>query len=350
MKRSVKLIEVVNDKDNNFNLLRFGAALSVIISHSFILTNNLPNAWPKILGFLAVNCFFIISGFLVCKSLLTRNSLRNYALARVLRIYPALIVAVVFCAFVIGPIFTSLPLMNYFSNPQTLKFIAINATLLGGGIENSLPGVFDHKQVNAPLWTLFYELYMYVILAIIAFLYGFRSKLNLKRFSVTIYLLTAVIFVMFIADIGYRYLEIHFVSSMVRFGAMFGMGAVLFLARTKVTLSVSMLLMIVLLIALASINRLTFNGVSYFFLGYILLCLAYVPKGFLLKFNKLGDYSYGLYIFAYPIQQVMIQLQPQISTFILFIMSFSMSLLLAVLSWHFVESRALKLKGNTVNQ
>ncbi len=348
MNLTADLASVVDDKNNNFNLLRFGAALAVIVSHSFILSDNTPNSLPKIIGFLAVNCFFIISGFLVCKSLLQRNSLLSFCLARVLRIYPALILAVLFCAFIIGPLHTSLPLADYLTSSQTYRFILTNATLLGGSVDYSLPGVFrigdSGSKVNAPLWTLFFELYMYICLAILALICGFRSNFKVKSFGVVIYLVTIILFVIFITDIGYKFIQSDFISNMVRFAALFGMGAALYLARTKIKLSPLVLLIMLLVIAVASLNRLTFNGLFYFFLGYILLYLAYIPKGLLLKFNKLGDYSYGLYIFAYPIQQSFVHWYPTISTFSLLFFSFLLSLAIAILLWHFIESRALTYK------
>ncbi|MBX2846943.1 MAG: acyltransferase [Acidiferrobacterales bacterium] len=344
MKLSVNLSDLVDNKSNNFNLLRFGAAAAVILSHSFILTNTLPNAWPRIIGFFAVNCFFLISGFLVCKSLLTRASMKKFVLARCLRIYPALFIAVIFCALIIGPIHTSLSLSDYLSSWQTFKFILVNATLLGGSVEGQLPGVFNQKIVNAPLWTLFFEVYMYAILVTIWWVFSNGSKSNTKWFSIVILVLTLILFVMFISDIAYKFIGSHFVSSMVRFGALFGIGAVLYLFRSKVVLSLPVLALILILVAISSLNRLAFNGVCYFFLGYILLCVAYMPKGILMKFNNLGDYSYGLYIFSYPIQQSIIAWVPNVDALGLLFSSFLVSLTLSIASWHLLESRALNFK------
>ena len=333
MKFSVDLNKAVIDKNNNFNLLRFGAAIAVIISHSFILTVNMPNAWPKILGFLAVNCFFVISGFLVTQSLIQRNSLLSFVWARVLRIYPALILAVLLCVFVVGPLHTTISLNDYFSDPLTYQFLFTNATLFGGSVQNYLPGVFNigltDGKVNAPLWTLFYELYMYLSVALIALLCGLfsglRKSINLAFFRYIVFALSGVLFVMFIADIGLKYLSNHFISSMVRFGALFYMGAALYLVRSKITLNLKMMLVICILVLASSVERVTFNFICYLFLGYALLFFAYIPKGVLLRFNQLGDYSYGLYIFAYPIQQSLVHSFPTISTIELMLFSLTIS-------------------------
>ena len=78
MKLSARLSDLTADRDNNFNLMRLGAAAAVVLSHSFILSYNEPNSFPRGLGYLAVNCFFIMSGFLICKSVLTRRDIRGF--------------------------------------------------------------------------------------------------------------------------------------------------------------------------------------------------------------------------------------------------------------------------------
>jgi peptidoglycan/LPS O-acetylase OafA/YrhL len=71
-----------------------------------------------------------------------------------------------------------------------------------------------------------------------------------------------------------------------------------------------------------------------------MLCLAYLPGGAILAFNRLGDYSYGTYIYAYPVQQALMALRPDLSAVPLFVLSFFVTLVLAVASWHFIERPA----------
>jgi peptidoglycan/LPS O-acetylase OafA/YrhL len=79
-------------------------------------------------------------------------------------------------------------------------------------------------------------------------------------------------------------------------------------------------------------------------LAYVLLYLAYIPGGFLLYFNKLGDYSYGIYIFGYPTQKAVMQLFPGINVVELFLIAFSLTLFISALSWHILERTAIGLK------
>ena len=111
---SIRLSDVIDSKNNNFNLIRMIAATAVIISHSYALALGDRDAEPIkniigiSLGEIAVNIFFITSGLLVCRSICFRSNLKSFIVARVLRIYPALIFSVFFLYF--------LPLLGAYSN------------------------------------------------------------------------------------------------------------------------------------------------------------------------------------------------------------------------------------------
>jgi peptidoglycan/LPS O-acetylase OafA/YrhL len=127
--RSVKLAELARGTDNNFNLLRMGAALAVLITHSFALAIGTGDAEPlrgslgMTLGSISVDIFFITSGFLVTGSLLTRQNLIEFIWARVLRIFPALIAMLGLTVFGLGCFFTSLPLSSYLADTKTFAAI-----------------------------------------------------------------------------------------------------------------------------------------------------------------------------------------------------------------------------------
>jgi peptidoglycan/LPS O-acetylase OafA/YrhL len=145
---SVNLKTSIQNRNNNFNLIRLGAALIVIAIHCVGEYGNY--------GILGVPAFFFISGLLVTESLRTSKSWKKYFVHRALRIYPAAIVCIILLAFVIGPIVTTLSAANYFSDPDVYRFLS-NCLLLR--IEYKLPGVFtqpflESASVNASLWTL----------------------------------------------------------------------------------------------------------------------------------------------------------------------------------------------------
>ena len=129
---SVLLADRTSSQDNNFNLIRLLAALTVLISHSFILAtghfrdNPIPARLESSLGSIAVDVFFIISGFLVTGSLATRQNLKSYLISRALRIYPAMAVMLTVTIGLIGSHFSSLSWRDYFTNVETWRYALMN--------------------------------------------------------------------------------------------------------------------------------------------------------------------------------------------------------------------------------
>ena len=129
-----------------------------------------------------------------------------------------------------------------------------------------------------------------------------------------------------------------------RFLAMFGIGVGLYHLRSRILLSSRWFLIILVVIALSSPFRLLFVFVAYTSLAYVLLYLAYIPGGRLRVFNRIGDYSYGIYIFGYPTQMAVMQIFPGLNVFELFLVAFVLTLGLSMASWHCLEHPALALK------
>lgn len=114
-------------KDNNFDFLRFLAALLVVTSHSFWLYGD---PYPEMamlggtaIGTIAVYMFFIISGYLISASWLHSRSATDFVTKRLIRIFPALIVATLLTILLIGPLATELPLAEYFSTGRTWQYL-----------------------------------------------------------------------------------------------------------------------------------------------------------------------------------------------------------------------------------
>lgn len=157
---------------NRFDLLRLAAALAVFAAHGdFLYRLHLPVPFPgHSLGSLAVYVFFFVSGYLVCQSWEREPLWRAFWLKRAMRIFPGLVVAVTFVVFVIGWAMTTLPSADYLRSPLTWLNLTNNAVALA--TVQTLPGVFEGnpfaRAVNGSLWTIRYELLMYLILALLA--------------------------------------------------------------------------------------------------------------------------------------------------------------------------------------
>ncbi|MCK5876614.1 MAG: acyltransferase [Candidatus Marithrix sp.] len=347
------------NRDNNFNLIRFIAALLVLITHSFALSIGTAEAEPFratlgiTLGNLAVDVFFVTSGFLITGSLFARNNLIAFIWARVLRIYPALIMAVLFCVFAVGLYFTTLSFLEYVSDSQTHKYLIKNI-LLFFGISYNLPGVFadiPYKNVmNGSLWTLPHEVNMYAILAIFGSILLFiekRFNQTRKQTPIFKYCLLMITIIAIVANIINHS---HFFMNKydLHLFAMFFTGATFYVWQEKIIISKLILLLMLLILIPATLNKQIFFIFYSIFIAYIVFYIAYVPTGKIRAFNQLGDYSYGMYIYAFPVQQSIATLIVGISVSMMIAISFVITLLLAMLSWHLVEKKCLRLKNKYI--
>ncbi len=332
-------------RDNNFNLIRFMAAMGVIISHAVLVSTGKSELEPLraatgySLGDHAVNVFFVLSGFLVAKSLLTRRDVIAYAASRMARVLPGLIVAGLVTALVIGPIVTSSSVGEYFSAIGVWLYAPMIGSLVVDPLNVRLPGVFAETPfpdiVNGPLWTIRYEVMAYVSLLILAMAGVFASKL---RFTVFFGAAIAGLLAWQVVDpfhAGPTALD-----HVARLGFSFLLGTAAYRLRDHVQLS------LIIVIGLFAITWLLagttfYRGALYVFTAAGVLWFAQTPGGVLRQFNKLGDYSYGLYIYGWPVAQALIVLNPQFSPLMLFALGAPITLGLAVLSWHFVEKPLL---------
>lgn len=357
------LSDYVRGKDNNFNLIRMMAAFIVLLTHCYALTGGGREFEPLLdvlgmtLGSIAVDVFFITSGFLIVASLLRKNNLVDFFWARVLRIYPALLLVLVMSVFILGAFATTLPLGEYFSDQQTYAYLVTNFFLLSG-VEFNLPGVFNENPypnvVNGSLWTIPFELIMYLCLPLAWSLAGalfwlshatgvYRRSLVGKegvfRWLVLAYVLLTGIYVLLcdLRDVD--------AERIIRLSFMFFSGVAFYLLRKHIVMSPTLFWSFLSALSIAVLDEHVFLVVYVCTIAYLLFYLAYVPAGLIRRYNALGDYSYGLYIYAFPVQQTLVMLYPGISVGVLLLSSGFISLLFAVLSWHLLEKYALKQKS-----
>lgn len=349
--------EYTAGRDNNFNLIRFLAAFAVLFSHSFPILYGSNANEPLIalglgitLGELAVDIFFVTSGFLVFASLIRSENLFVFSVARGLRIFPGLLVMLVIVIFLIGPLLSTATLRGYFSHIQTIRYFVINATLLPAvyfGGHDWLPGVFTNNafknSVNGSLWTLPIELVMYIGLG---GMWAFSWVAQRKRSTLLVFTVLSTCVALFAFAIFTQIISVKWYGKVTEMAYMFFCGSILYMFRNHIRLShpPALVAATVLLVA-AGIGSKAFHVAYLILLPYLLLYLAYVPKGVVRHFNRIGDYSYGIYIYAFPIQQAVAALLPGVAVFGMIGISGVVTLALAVGSWHLVEKRAMKIRG-----
>jgi peptidoglycan/LPS O-acetylase OafA/YrhL len=339
-----RLDTLIHGRDNNFNLIRVAAASAVLVSHCFAIATG--SIWAEPLrralgvtpGTLAVDVFFVTSGFLLTASIQRRSSLADFVRARCLRIFPALLLTTGVTIFILGPLLTTVSLQQYFGSPETWKSLFKCSTLFFG-FQLSLPGVFAGNPwpnaVNNPLWTLPHEVRCYAILAALWFSSNARSP---KIFVGAIYAVVAVA--------GVLALVVNFDQvPFPRLVFMFFVGTAIYINRHAIKFStLAAAALLAALVASAMLDRLAFRVVFMIAAPYLVMYFAYLPGGFLRLYNRLGDYSYGIYILAFPIGQTITSFWLGIGPWTLIGLSAPLTIVLAVLSWHFVEKKALALK------
>lgn len=326
----------MNARKNNFDIIRFIAASLVVFSHAYPLTTGNNGSEPFAIltngqmtfGELAVSIFFVISGFLITQSLDRSKDLVYYFRARVLRIFPGLIVCIALSVFVLGPFFTDISLRDYFTDINTYQYLMGISLYF---VQYDLPGVFMNNTwpiaINGSIWTLWYEFTFYIFVAII----GITKKIN-KWIVFAIYIFNIIFYSL---GIGSYYTELFLY---------FGAGMLYYLFRDRIKLS-GIIAIIAFAFVLFTGRSDLFNYTLAVFGGYLIFYLAFHPKIKFDNFGKHGDFSYGIYIYGFPVQQIMVHLfHNQLTAGVNFLLSFPFILLLAIFSWNIVEKRALKYK------
>lgn len=332
---------MLGGRNNNFNLIRIIAATSVLASHAFTLVHSsAPRHEPLVdltgqsLGYFAVAVFFGISGLLIARSFDRRSSIWHFGLSRVLRLWPALLVVLFLTAVVLGPLMTTKGLHEYFTSPQFWSYIPKNLTLYF--MQYNLPGVFPDNNlpgtINGSLWTLAFEFICYCGVVFVGYLGFLKSKPLFLGFLVFVTIAySGSVFGLPFAVLGTR---------LGRLALPFALGMAAYVFRDQIRLG-PLPAIILWLIVLALSSSPLFATAIQVALVYTVFWLALVPKGKILLYNRLGDYSYGVYIYAFPTQQTVAALFPHMSALENILVSLPLTLMLALFSWVVIEKPSL---------
>ena len=318
---------------NNFDFIRILAASMVLFSHQFALSGFAePRPLPGLtLGSISVAIFFVISGYLISSSWINEPNLWKFTAKRILRLFPALAFVVFLSVFFLGPALTQLSIPEYFKDRVTWDYLS-NIYL---EIRYALPGVFNSNPypsaVNGSLWTLPYEFKWYLIVALL----GITRLIKFKLFLIPLFILIVIYEFKSSLPNG-----LPRIDSLWYLGIFFLGGMVLSVMRISGKTY--------LLIMLASI---ILYSLHYWFFAFTLaLPVSIIYFGsksfpFIRNIAKFGDISYGVSLFAFPVQQTILYLLGGATHFwILLSLSLIFTYLLAFISWKFVEEPSLGLK------
>jgi len=335
---------------NNFDFLRFLFATLVIWSHGYPLSGRDKPDWffatsGQIDGAsLAVDAFFVLSGFLIAQSWCNHPRVRTFAQKRFLRIGPALALAAAFGAFVVGPLASNQPVYQYLTSGVPwyhLGGVLLNRYLFATDLFAHNP--YPHA-LNGSLWTLRYEFACYAMVAAL----GTICAGHWRRAVLVVFALS---WLAYAAVWGVRSIpEFSVWAAVPRFLTCFSAGMIFWEFRRLSPCNA------VVAAAAAALAIVTFlkGGFHLTFPiagGYLILYAAFSQKMRLQRFGRYGDFSYGLYVFAYPIQQAWVQVLGRgVPLGVLFALCFASTLILAILSWRFVEKPALALKDKRLGE
>lgn len=342
---------------NSFDFMRLAGSLMVLYSHGFAVA-GLPE--PVIgafssFGSLGVFIFFAISGYLVSTSWLSDSNLLRFALRRSLRIIPGLAVVILLSAFVLGPIVTTIPIATYLGHPTTYRYLE-NVALY---INYTLPGCFERvplaNTVNGSLWSLPPEVLMYVFLGALGVSTLVKRRAFMALFSAVVgtaalYLLrTTPLTVPLVhwviqphsAPILFLGMDLHQVMLVAPY---FWAGCLFRLFRDRIKLTMNTAIAAFMIMAVLQPGNVLWLW-SWFAIPYIVLAFCTQNDPTFSLPSWLGDLSYGIYIYAFPLQQTVYYYgHTTFSFWQMQALGAALTLFCSYLSWHIVESSALRLK------
>jgi peptidoglycan/LPS O-acetylase OafA/YrhL len=352
-------------RNNNFDFLRCALALMVLFSHCYPLTYSKTDYEPlyratgghEDLGRIALAGFFILSGFLIANSWASSAGLWDFLWRRALRIYPGFIVAVLFTAFVVGPF----AMVNGF---PLLLVMRRTARALITVNDPYLPGMFAHNPLfgwgNGSLWTIWYELVCYLLIAALGVMGLIRRPWAI--FGLFIFAIAVCMTADYVSTVPAEAwggwagrLQGVFVKKMTwfmgpRLYMFFLAGSCFWAFRDRIPKSwVLALLCAAGLVGVTYFGRMPLHAALPILGVYLLLWVAFNDAIPFHRFGKYGDFSYGLYLYAFPVTQSVVCLtHARFAAPVLAMIVLPITFVLAFTSWHLVERPFLRLKRKSV--
>ena len=295
----------IEGKSTNINMVRFFAAIGVLISHAHALSDGSVDWLGRVVGVtwgsVAVSFFFFVSGFYISKSLTIKNlSGKEYIFLRIRRIIPSLAIVVFASIFFLGSCLTTLKADIYFRNMNTWKYL-LNICLIP---VHELPGVFKNgnllSTVNGSLWTLPVEFLCYLLLYL---LYKIKFLEKSRRAIMNCCIL--------IASVVLYYIGLCFSSSIILSTAqaivLFFAGVLYYVNKDKIFLDIRLGIFAIIGWILCGRMGVSFWG-NALFLPILIVTFLIGTKQILHRVSKIGNLSYAMYLTAFPVQQTVISL------------------------------------------
>jgi peptidoglycan/LPS O-acetylase OafA/YrhL len=360
------LADAFDPAKNAFGFLRFILAALVIFSHCYRLGGFGLDPLQRFtsvglsLGLLAVALFFVLSGFLITRSAL-RTPAGRFLWHRFLRIFPGYRVCLLVCAFILAPIIYQIEYTHAYrifaalhDSPQSyvgrnFAMLHLNEWSIAGVMyvwPRSIGATLHHNPYpfvfNGSIWTLPYELVCYLSVAALA-LFGVVKRA--RQVLLLVFVVEWSLYALnWLAPAVFQELfPFYCAADLLMFSLYFLTGVLCFLYRNEIPFSRALLLLSVLLLT-GGLMVGGFGVIAPIALPYLFLWLA--CKLPLQRFDARGDYSYGLYIYSFPIQQTLAFLHLPVAGFWpYFLFALLLSTLFGILSYRLIEAPCLRFKN-----
>ncbi len=345
-------------KNNNFDFLRFLFAIFVVISHAYPLSGGTEKTqWiyevtngQVALASIGLHGFFVISGFFIFQSLQRSTSVVNYFKKRFLRLFPGLFIVLLLTLLLVPfvyegqtPLYRNINFYTYLPNNLSLyKF------------QSSIKGVFDnhnYHSINGSLWTLRYEFSLYIALV---FLFFLRKRIAIVKACLLMsFMLLFVLHTFFLerfsgtSILGMRGYDIINFSAFFTFGSLLASFNLDKVKNKSYTFLISTILLLLILL-IVSIYFNFYMLIKHLVFTPFILLIGFLSLPFFSTFGKIGDMSYGVYIYSFPVQQALVYYY-KLNVYQLMVWSIIISVVFGYLSWHFIEKQALKYKNKKVS-
>lgn len=333
---------------NNFDFLRLLFAALVVVHHCYPIS-GISEQDPLYYfsngtlsySYIGVRGFFIISGYLIFQSLMRSEGITDYLVKRLLRIYPALIIVLIFTVVVCAFVYDG-TIINYIKSKSTWTYVPVNSSLIK--LQHTINGVFESnplkKGVNGSLWTIGYEFSMYLFIIPLLFLKKQKQKIQVL-FLATI---VAVFFVGRIVLGNYPnnlHIGVLSLNTWWHFALLFMTGALLSVLKIESYRYRIPVLLVSTILFFVFMRASFFELLQYvLFPPIVIIAGAGAIKGISTIGEKLGDVSYGTYIYSFPLQQLLMYYF-QLNTIELILISVPLSIFFGWISWHLIEKHAL---------
>ncbi len=347
----VSLEGAIAGRDNGFNLVRLIAALLVVFFHSYRLNTVSPNALDPVsaylspvtdLGSVAVGVFFLISGIFIAQSWVNDPNILRFAIRRVARIVPGLFVCSLATVVVASAFFSTIGLAALLQG-ETWRYV-LGSSMLHWlvydipGNELRVQGLLLGQDLNGPLWTLYWEGRMYVMVALLGSAAILPTRLWFGGSAVFL-LLAANLFPSVLSGYVWE----------VRMWSMFLTGMLLQTLAAQVRIGIAPVICAVALAAMNWTRNVALTESGFTFFGIALMCGAFAlwlgtrvrPQTRPLQHVSVHDYSYAIYIYHWPVMLALRAWVPSIGPVELLAATVAVLIPVSMASWHCVEAPVL---------